>query len=217
MEEKLQQETVQEAVSVRQPQKSALATAGMVLGIVGIATSFIPIVNNASFVLGILALIFGGIALVKKKLMGKAMTALVLGILSVVITLAMQAAMVSAVEDALGDIEDDLDMIAGEKTEDVLRDFLDVSFGSFQVISDEYWEDTKLEVTLKNKSEESKSFSVTVEAVNAEGNRISEDYIYVDTLGAGQSKTVDIFTLVTSDDAAKLKDATFRVVEASAY
>jgi len=92
MEEKLQQETVQEAVSVRQPQKSALATAGMVLGIVGIATSFIPIVNNASFVLGILALIFGGIALVKKKLMGKAMTALVLGILSVVIDHTVAAA-----------------------------------------------------------------------------------------------------------------------------
>ena len=50
--------------------KSGLATAGLVLGIVGICLSFIPILNNASFFLGILALIFGIISLVKKTSKG---------------------------------------------------------------------------------------------------------------------------------------------------
>lgn len=40
-------------------EKNGLATAGMVLGIVGVCTSFIPIINNLSFIMGILAIIFG--------------------------------------------------------------------------------------------------------------------------------------------------------------
>ena len=47
--------------------KSGLATAGLVLGIVGVCTSFIPIVNNISFIMGILSAIFGIISLVKKN------------------------------------------------------------------------------------------------------------------------------------------------------
>lgn len=43
--------------------KSGLSVAAMVLGIIGIALSFIPIINNAAFVLGILAFIFGLICL----------------------------------------------------------------------------------------------------------------------------------------------------------
>ena len=39
--------------------KSGFATAGLVLGIIGICLSFIPILNNASFFLGVLAVIFG--------------------------------------------------------------------------------------------------------------------------------------------------------------
>ena len=39
-------------------QKSGLCTAGLVLGIVGMCTSFIPIINNLSFFLGVLAIIF---------------------------------------------------------------------------------------------------------------------------------------------------------------
>ena len=42
--------------------KNGLAKAGMVLGIIGICTSLIPIVNNASFVLGVLAAVFGTVS-----------------------------------------------------------------------------------------------------------------------------------------------------------
>ena len=40
-------------------QKSGLCTAGLVLGILGVCTSIIPIINNLSFLMGILAVIFG--------------------------------------------------------------------------------------------------------------------------------------------------------------
>ena len=208
MEQPMNQEPAPE-----QKTRSKLATAGMVLGIIAIATSFIPIVNNASFVLGILALIFGAVCLVKRRSKGKAITALVTGILAVAITLAMQ----SAVDKALNDLDEDLDRLTGEKTDDILQDSLDVTIGKFQVIQDEYWEDTKLTVTLKNKSKEKQSFSVTVEAVDKDGVRLAVDYIHANDLGAGQSQRFDIFTLVTSEDIAAMKDATFRVVEVSAY
>ena len=47
-------------------QKSGFATSSLVLSIVGVCTSFIPIINNLSFIIGILAIIFGIIALTKK-------------------------------------------------------------------------------------------------------------------------------------------------------
>ncbi len=199
------------------PKKSGLVTTGLILGIIGAATAFIPIINNASFVLGILALIFGGIGLAKKQPIGKSVTALVLGVLAIVITLVMQMAVLNAVDESLDELDESLSMMNGERTDDVLRDSLSVTIGKFQVIEDEYWDETKLEVTLKNKSGKKMSFNVTIEAEDEDGNRLDVDYIYVSDLGAGQSQKFDLFTLVTSDKIADYKTATFRVVEASAY
>ena len=39
--------------------KSGFGTASLVLGIIGVCTSFIPIVNNVSFILGLIGAIFG--------------------------------------------------------------------------------------------------------------------------------------------------------------
>ena len=38
--------------------KSGFATAGLVLGIIGVCTSFIPIVNNLSFILALIGILF---------------------------------------------------------------------------------------------------------------------------------------------------------------
>lgn len=79
--------------------KSGLSTAGLVLGIVGLCTSIIPIINNLSFVMGILAFIFGIISLVKGAGKGKNISAIILGILAIVITINMQ----KAVSDVFSD------------------------------------------------------------------------------------------------------------------
>ena len=92
--------------------KSGLATAGLVLGIIGICTSFIPIVNNASFILGILAFVFGLIPIIKKNAKGKAIAALILGVLSIVITISLQ----NSWSNALDDLSNDLDTMTGENT-----------------------------------------------------------------------------------------------------
>jgi len=192
--------------------KSGLATAGLVLGIVGICLSFIPILNNASFFLGILALIFGIFSLVKKTSKGKAIAALILGILSIVITLSLQ----SSWSNALDDLSNDLDNISGDNTEEVLK-YLDVNIGNFEVIEDTYFNDTKLIVKVTNKTNEKKSFSITIEATSSDGTRIDTDYIYANDLLAGQSQSFDLFTYVSDSDLDEMKSAKFNVVEASMY
>ena len=86
---------------------SGLAIAGLVLGIIAALTSFLPIINNASFFIALLGLalaIAGFVSTRKGKHSGKgiAIAGIVLGIASAAIVLATQA-MYSAAIDAVSD------------------------------------------------------------------------------------------------------------------
>lgn len=193
--------------------KSSLCTAGLVLGIIGICTSFIPIINNLSFFLGALAIIFGLVS-IKKASKGKMIATVILGILAVVITLSAQ----KSVSDSLDALSQDLDTASGENTEQVLANYVDVSLGDFEATTDEYGlNETKMIVKVTNKTNETKSFTIQVEAVDVNGNRINQDYIYANNLSAGQSQDFEIFQFVSSDKLESMKNATFKIVEASAY
>ena len=113
-------------------------------------------------------------------------------------------------------ISNELDEALGENTEAVLDKYLDVEFGEFVVEGSDF-PDGKLTLTVTNKSDEAKSFSITIEAIDKDGVRIDTDTVYVDTLNAKQSQKLDAFTLVSSDDYSALKEADFKVVEASVY
>lgn len=193
--------------------KSGLCTAGLVLGIIGVCTSFIPIINNLSFFLGALAIIFGLVS-IKKASKGKMIATVILGILAVVITLSAQ----KSVSDSLDALSQDLDTASGENTEQVLANYVDVSLGDFEATTDEYGlNETKMIVRVTNKTNETKSFTIQVEAVDINGNRINQDYIYANNLSAGQSQDFEIFQFVSSDKLESMKNATFKIVEASAY
>ncbi|MCI8486333.1 MAG: DUF4190 domain-containing protein [Clostridia bacterium] len=198
---------------MEQTKKSGFSTAGLVLGIIGICTSIIPIVNNLSFIMGILAFIFGAVALAKKAGRGKAIAGIILGILTVVVTINMQRIW----SDALDTVSDNLDKATGSKTEQVLQNELDVEIGKFEVDNKNYITTTKLKVKVTNKTTETKSFSVKIEAVDNDGTRIDEDTIYINDLKSGQSQNVEGFNLVTSDKAKQLKNAKFEILEVSAY
>ena len=75
----------------------------------------------------------------------------------------------------------------------------------------------RLTVTVKNITDSEKTFSIHIEAVNAAGDRIADDYVYANNLGAGQTQSFDVFKFVSSNDVDAMKNATFRIVEASAY
>lgn len=200
-------------MSHSETQKSSLCTAGLVLGIIGACTSFIPIINNLSFVMGILAVIFGLVS-IKKASKGKMIATVILGILAIIITLSAQ----KTVSDSLDALSEDLDTASGENTEQVLANDVDVVLGNFEATTDEYGlSDTKLTVKVTNKTNETKSFTIQVEAVDANGSRINQDYVYANNLTAGQSQDFDIFQFVSSDQIEAMQNATFNIVEASAY
>lgn len=193
--------------------KTGFGTASLVLGIIGICTSFIPIINNLSFIMGLLSVIFGIIAFAKKDSKGKVITAIILGILAIVITINSQ----KALSDSLDTISKELDKATGSNTEEILKNDVEVTLGKFQVTKGQYSTDTKLIVTVKNKTSETKSFNIQVEAVDANGSRINQDYVYANNLTAGQSQDIEIFNYVASDKLEAMKNATFKIVEASMY
>lgn len=199
---------------MEEKKKSGFATAGLVLGIIGICTSFIPIINNLSFILGLMGMIFGIVSLFKKASKGQAITGVILCILAMVITINSQ----QALSDSLNEVGSNLDKATGASTEEILANDANVELGNFEVTKGNYGiTDTKLTVKVTNKTNEKKSFSFHIEAVDASGARINEDYVYANDLAAGQSQNFDIFTLVTSDKIDSMKNATFKIIEASMY
>ncbi len=198
---------------MEETKKSGFSTAGLVLGIIGVCTSFIPIINNLSFVMGVLAVIFGIVALAKKAGKGKIVASIILGVLAIVITINSQ----KALSESLDTLSKDLDKMTGSSTEEILANDVEVTLGEFEVTKKEYSTDTKLVVTVKNKHSETKSFSIQVEAVDSQGVRITNDYVYANNLNAGQSQKFEIFNFVSSDKIEDLKNATFKIVEASMY
>jgi hypothetical protein len=199
---------------MEEKKKSGFATAGLVLGIIGICTSFIPIVNNLSFVLGAIGVIFAIISLVKKASKGQAIAGVILCVLAIVITINSQ----KALSDSLNEVSADLNKATGASTEEILANDANVELGKFEVAKDSYGiTDSKLTVKVTNKTSEKKSFNFHIEAVDATGARINEDYVYANDLASGQSQNFEIFTLVTSDKINEMKNATFKIIEASMY
>lgn len=198
---------------MEETKKSGFSTAGLVLGIIGVCTSFIPFINNISFFMGVLAIIFGIIALLKRTTKGKNVAVIILGIITITVTLNSQKALSESFEE----VSNDLDKMAGNNTEDVLANDVEVVLGDFEVTDGEYLQDTKLTVKVTNKTSETKSFDIQVEAVDSTGSRLADDYVYANNLTAGQTQDFEIFKLVTSDEIEAFKNATFNIVKASSY
>lgn len=199
---------------MEEKKKSGFATAGLVLGIIGMCTSFIPIINNLSFVLGIIGVIFGIISLIKKADKGQSIIGIILCILAIVITINSQ----QALSDSLNEVSSNLNKATGASTEEVLKNDVNVELGEFEVTEGSYGiTNTKLTVKVTNKTSEKRTFSFHIEAVDDSGTRINEDYVYANDLAAGQSQNFDIFTYVSSDKLDSMENATFKIIEASMY
>lgn len=194
-------------------EKNSMSTVSLVLGIIAMSTSFIPFINNLSFILGIIGLIFGIIAIFKKTKKTKSIISVILCILAIIITLNLQQSW----SNSLNEVSSSLDDMTGENTDNILGTSVDVELGNFEVEEDSYLTNTKLMVKVTNKLDEKKSFSIHIEAVDENGTRLAEDYVYANDLNGGQSQNFETFTLVTSDKVEELKNATFKILEVSMY
>ena len=86
--------------------KTALGIAGFVLGVIALATSFLPIINNFSAVLAVVGLVLalaGTVACVKGRKSGKGLSVagVVMNVIAFIVVLGTQSIYGSAIEDAL--------------------------------------------------------------------------------------------------------------------
>ena len=84
---------------------NGLATAGFVLGLLGLLGSWIPVLNIVGIILGVLGVVLAGVGLAKSKKVnagkGLAIAGIVLGVLAVIFAVLINAVFVSAVDEAV--------------------------------------------------------------------------------------------------------------------
>jgi len=201
--------------------RSGFAIAALVLGIVAAATSFMPIINNASFFIALIGLILAIVAIAgirKGKNSGKglAVAGLVLSIAAGLLVLGTQAFYSAVLNEAVDQSTQQLNKMTGDATDDILGVDVEVTIGDYSINKDQYGlVKSGLPVTVKNLLNEPSSFWINIEAVDANGSRINDDTVIINDLGAGQSTKLDAFAFVSSDDYEAMKNASFNIISVS--
>ena len=208
----------------KKSESTGMYTAGFVLGIIGIVFAFIPLMYWLAYVLGGLALVFGIVGLVKKAEGNKPLTATILGAVALVVAIVMNIVWVNVAHFGLGLVED---IVNNSEITNTINDFLDgyesdalgktveVKINGY-VDYDGTLADKALSVTIKNIYNKTLSFSVSIEALDENGDRIDTSDVYVDSLAPGQSATEYAFDY-SSLDEEELEGATFRIYRATSY
>ncbi len=204
---------------------SGLAIAGLIIAIFSLVTSWVPILNNVVFFFAIISLILGiiGYRSIKKgKRVGQglAIATIIISLVAGGLVLATQAFYGEVVDDVSDSVQESLNDFDGTNTEKLLANNVDVTLGSFVFnpgteAEYSYDDTTELPVTIKNKASERSSYTVKIEAVDANGVRIAEDTVYVSDLNTGQSIAEKAFQYVESSKVEALKTATFKILEVS--
>jgi uncharacterized membrane protein (DUF485 family) len=109
------------------------------------------------------------------------------------------------------------DIFREETTDEILENYVNVSFGKFKVTNNGYYFDTSLEITVENKSTTQYTYYITIEAVDESGNRLDTDMVYVDRLNAGQKINLTAFEYIEQEKINQFKNAQFRVLEINKY
>lgn len=201
--------------------RSGFAIAALVLGIVAAATSFMPIINNASFFIALIGLILAIVAIAgirKGRNSGKglAVAGLVLSIVAGLLVLGTQAFYSAALDEAVDQSTQQLNKMTGDATDDILGVDVEVTIGDYSISKDQYGlVKSDLPVTVKNLLNEPSSFWINIEAVDANGSRINDDTVIINDLGAGQSTKLEAFAFVSSDDYEAMKNASFNIISVS--
>ena len=200
--------------------KSGIAISVFIIAILDILGSAIPILNNVSFFFAIVSLVLGVIGLIaikrnKRVGQGLAIATIILSVLTFVVVLVTQSFYGKVAEDVGNSVSESVNDFDGTNTDKLLETSVDVTIGEFTATNDGYVDSTELPVTIKNKATEKASYTIKIEAVDADGARIADSTLYVTDLNSGQSMSVKAFTFVESDKIEALKAATFKILEVS--
>ena len=145
-------------------------------------------------------------------------TNIVLIIILVILYVVFAASLFSNITD---DFESNIpaigDAFREETTDEILDEYVEVSFGEFKITNNGYYSETTLEVTVTNKATTQCTYYITIEAVDKSGTRLKTDVIYADKLNAGQKINLTAFEYVEQDQIQEFKNATFKVLEINKY
>jgi cytochrome c biogenesis factor len=205
-----------------QPNRNnGFAIAALVLGIAACCVGLIPILGFFAFPLATIGLVLGIIGIASANKRGRSGTTMaIIGTVLCVLGVVLAIIGVLILNTAFGHRDSSPGQpgqIAAAPTQKIRADDLDVQFGKFVADGNPSLESGKLPVTLTNKGNVTASFKVHLEALDAAGKRIDDDTAYAPNLAPGQSTTTYMFVLIESSKLNDLKRATFRIVEASKY
>lgn len=193
-----------------------------VLALAALILCFTPL-KNAGFVVGIIGLILAVIGIFTSH-------SRIVGIISAAVcVIAVSVSVVTQVQDRkqldeglqtakkTNEIQADED---GSNTDQILNKELDVTLGEWSDTVDEAGNHTTqlpVTVTSKDSATVSATYSIHLEAVDGDGNILSEDTIMIANLGKGQSQSFTSFQ--HPDEAVRdaLSSATFKIADISKY
>lgn len=184
-------------------QKSGLATAGMVLGIIAIAGSWIPFLNIVSIIMAVLAIIFGGVALVQKRSVGKAIATVVLGVLTIIIAIVMMAAAVDSIDKA---VTDDNEQKTSSSEQKKATERLTLDEGWTLDKSNQYM--AKVIGTVSNNSDKPVNgyIQITFSALDAEGANVGDCLANANTVDANGKWKFEAVCSGSNIDTVRFKE-----------
>jgi hypothetical protein len=198
--------------------RNGFGITALIAGILGSILGLIPLFAPFALALGIVALVCGLVA-VSRTRKGRATngktswfgTALgTLAIILSIIGMVVVANAVSEVGDSLkGDTYKAADAKSGKQPKAENSPAKDVKMGTPVVNADEY--DAHVPVTVTNHTDKTSDYSITVEWVDSEGNRISTGDAFVEGVKPGQTAKDKAVSLADSDDLGKLKSAEVKI------
>ncbi len=202
---------------------NTMITAGFILGIVGIVLSFIPFINFMAFVMGILALIFGVVGVNKRIGGSQAIASVVLGAITLFITIGMYVIVARmavwglvSTSRIFNRVANVADSMSGKKTDKLLSASVDVKIGKLRQTTNQYGEQTmSVPVSVRNLESREMSYSIWIDAYNANGDKIASDVVRVINLDSKRVQDVDVFQYMDNETQEALKNATFKVTRVS--
>lgn len=188
---------------MRQAERRELTTASFILGIVAICTVFIPVINLISWIMGILAVIFGIIGFCNRANIGKAIIAIFLGIFTIMITF-----------NSINKLNNEMGKMTGNQTSKILEKEVNIEIGNYEIDKNNRG---SLPVKITNKTSKMKSFTIEIEVVKANGERVTETQIFVSDLRPGQTKNTSTFNSLNKEETEKFRNGIFRIIKVSSY
>lgn len=109
------------------------------------------------------------------------------------------------------------DVYVNETIDEILEEYVDVSFGEFKITNNGYFDETSLDIAVKNKADRRFTYYITIEAIDANGARIETDIIYAGRLASEQKIYLKAFEYIDQDKLDQFRYATLIILEINKF